>query len=367
MGPFAVLISQLWRILIAQSMLAMAYLEYAASASIPNNIFQANSTSDEYTRMRIEYHDLSDRDFERLVVAICFEILGPGVASFSTGRDGCRDARFEGTALHMPSSADPYKGKFIIQAKHTEDPVAKFSDTAFSGDNASSVIACECPGVKQLVKQGLLDYYFVFANRKMSGVAEEPIRKKIADQTGAKTVELFGIERMDNLLKKFKGAFDTFGSEPMNLPLLVTSEDLAEVILAVSENSSAFEEAFKPDELQRISFERKNEVNGLSKPLATFMRRRYMPQFAAVKEFLAKPGNENILHRYESAALEFEEQITIHQHQYSSFDDILIRVKSLLTKRDGDLARKKALTNLIVYYMYWNCDIGKAELDVETE
>lgn len=318
--------------------------------------------------MRVEYHDLSDKDFEKLVVAICIEILGPGVASFCSGKDGSRDARFEGTALHMPSSASPYKGKFIIQAKHTEDPVAKYSDKDFSGDNDSSVLTAECPGVKKLVDGGFLDVYFLFANRKMSGVAEEPIRARIIKDTGAKTVELFGVERMDTLLKKFKQAFNTFGSEPMDLPLLVTSEDLAEVILAISQNKSAFNEVFKPDELQRVTFKRKNEENGLSSELAKYIRQKYVPQFDNVKKFLALPGNEVVLERYDAAAAEFEEQIAIHRKKYGSFDDVLIRVKSLLTKRDGDLARHKALTNLVVYYMYWNCDIGsKVGADAEAE
>ena len=318
--------------------------------------------------MRIEYHDLSDKDFERLVVAICMEVLGPGVVSFCTGPDGSRDARFEGTALHLPSSANPYKGKFIIQAKQTEDPVAKYSDTDFSGVTDSSVLSKEIPGVKRLVDGGHLDHYFLFANRKMSGVAEDPIRSRIAKETGAKNVELFGIERMDTLLKKFKEAFQTFGAEPMNLPLLVTCEDLAEVILAISENREAFKEAFSPDELQRVSFKRKNESNGLSNDLAAYIRRQYVPQFDNVKKFLAMPGNEEVLERYQAAAKEFEEQIAIHRKTYGSFDDVLIRIKSLLTKRDGDLARHKALTNLVVYYMYWNCDIGsKVDADAEAK
>ncbi|MBI1346285.1 hypothetical protein GC163_08335 [bacterium] len=318
--------------------------------------------------MHIEYHDLSAKDFERLVVAICIEILGPGVASFCAGKDGSRDARFEGTANHFPSSANPYKGKFIIQAKHTEDPVAKYSDPDFSSERDSSVISGECLGVKKLVDDGHLDIYFLFSNRKMSGVAEEPIRSRITRDTGAKTIELFGIERIDNLLKKFKQALQTFGAEPMNLPLLVTCEDLSEVILAISQNKAAFTDAFMPDDLQRVSFKRKNENNGLSSDLAEYIRRQYVPQFDNVKKFLARPGNEAVRERYEAAALEFEEQIAIHRKAYGSFDDVLIRVKSLLAKRDGDLARNKALTNLVVYYMYWNCDIGsKVESDVEAE
>lgn len=318
--------------------------------------------------MRIDYHDLSDKDFERLVVAICMEVLGPGVASFCSGADGSRDARFEGTAANFPSSANPYKGKFIIQAKHTENPVAKYSDTDFSGNAQSSVLSKEIPGIAGLVDAGHLDQYFLFSNRKMSGVAEEPIRLRIATESNASVVELFGIERIDTLLKKFKGAMTTFGMEPKHLPLLITCEDLAEVILAIGANSDTFEHAFHLDELERVSFKAKNTDNGLSNDLATYIRTRFLPQFADVKKLLAKPGNETVLERYLSAAEQFKEQITLHRKEFATFDDVLMRVKGLLFSRDGDLARKKALTNLVVYYMYWNCDIGsEVGADVATE
>ena len=309
-------------------------------------------------KMRIDYHDLSEKDFERLVVAICAEILGSGVAPFCSGPDGSRDARFEGTAADLPNSVGAYKGKFIVQAKHTENPVAKYSDTDFSGSAKSSVLSKETPGITRLVKKGELDCYLLFSNRRMSGTAEGPIRSRIGTETGAKVVELFGIERIDLLLKKHPNALKTFGMEPLHLPLLVTCDDLAQVILAISANSDAFERAFVPEQFERTSFANKNEDNGLSSDLANYIRRNYMPQFADVKRFLAKPENAHVLERYESAAHEFQEQITLHRTEYASFDDVLIRITQLLFTRDGDLARKKALTKLTIYYMYWNCDIG---------
>lgn len=308
--------------------------------------------------MRIEYHDLSDQDFERLAVAICSEILGTGVVPFCSGPDGSRDARFEGTATDLPSPVSPFNGKFIAQAKHTEDPIAKFSDAEFSGSAKSSIISKEIPGIARLVTNGELDHYLLFSNRRMSGVAEGPIRTRIKNETGARQVELFGIERMDLLLKKFPNILATFGD--MRLPLLVTPDDLAEVILAISANVKAFEKAFDPDELERRRFSDKNKDNGLSSELADYIRRKYMPQFSDVKAFLAKPDNQTVLERYESAAHEFQEQIFVHRKQYSQFDDVLLRVCQLLFKRDGDLRKNRALTKLVVYYMYWNCDIGNS-------
>lgn len=307
--------------------------------------------------MRLDYHDFSEDDFERLVVAICAEILGSGVVPFAKGKDGARDARFEGTAADLPNSVAPHKGKFIVQAKQTENPVAKFSDSDFSGDVKSSVLTKELAGVKKLVKAKKLDCYLLFSNRKMTGVSEDPIRERIAKETGARVVEMFGIERIDLLLKKHPQALVTFGKQDAS-PLLVCADDLSEVILAVSKNNDAFGEAIKPDELERKSFIDKNAENGLSDDFAKFIGRSYLPYFDSVKKFLASPDNNEAVGRYESAADELEEQISLHRKEYAKFDDVLLRIARLLFKRDGDLARRKRLTKLVVYYMYWNCDIG---------
>jgi len=63
-----------------------------------------------------------------------------------------------------------------------------------------------------------------------------------------------------------------------------------------------------------------------------------MPQFVDVKNFLAKPENDHVLDRYQSAAHEFQEQISLHRDEYGEFDDVLIRITQLLFTRDGDLA-----------------------------
>jgi hypothetical protein len=94
--------------------------------------------------VRFDYHDLAETQFEALVVALCTRILGPGVSPFSSGKDGDRDGRFVGTAAAFPSATAPHAGKFGIQAKHTEYPVAKYSDSDFAGatDRCRSGNAC---------------------------------------------------------------------------------------------------------------------------------------------------------------------------------------------------------------------------------
>ena len=44
--------------------------------------------------MNIVYHNLSDTQFEELVIELCVELLGHAVQEFVSGKDGGRDARF---------------------------------------------------------------------------------------------------------------------------------------------------------------------------------------------------------------------------------------------------------------------------------
>lgn len=79
----------------------------------------------------IPFHDLSEAEFETLVVAICRELLGVSTTGFAPGPDGGKDGIFEGTANRFPSDIDPAKGKFVIQAKHAQSPIASCSDSDF--------------------------------------------------------------------------------------------------------------------------------------------------------------------------------------------------------------------------------------------
>ena len=69
--------------------------------------------------MEFAYEDLSDDQFEKLVVFLCQRLLGIAVQGFAKGPDGGRDAKFVGTAELHPSKAAPWVGTTIVLAKHT--------------------------------------------------------------------------------------------------------------------------------------------------------------------------------------------------------------------------------------------------------
>ncbi len=64
---------------------------------------------------------LSWRSFEKLVQALALKILGPGVTIFGEGPDGGREATYE-SRMNFPSSAEPWDGYCVIQAKFRQRP-----------------------------------------------------------------------------------------------------------------------------------------------------------------------------------------------------------------------------------------------------
>ena len=115
--------------------------------------------------MDYRLENLSPDDFEALVNELCQKVLGTGAVSFSKGKDRGRDGRFEGTANRYPSDSEQWSGKFIIQAKHTDNYEASCSDNGFHG-NKTSIINKEIPKIQELKKNGEIDYYLIFTNRK---------------------------------------------------------------------------------------------------------------------------------------------------------------------------------------------------------
>jgi Tfp pilus assembly protein PilF len=151
------------------------------------------------------FHTLSPGDFETLVVKLCHQILGLGTISFSTGPDGGRDAFFEGTAERYPSSRDPWSGKFVIQAKHTEKADASCSDSdfdrlLFSQSRRLGAAKPEAAKVAALRDEGQCDCYILFTNRKLGSLTEKKLVGELRQETGVPNVAILGKETLTTYL-----------------------------------------------------------------------------------------------------------------------------------------------------------------------
>ncbi len=318
--------------------------------------------------MRFAYEELGPAQFEDVVVAICHFILGTGVQGFSTGKDGGRDAKFVGTADLFPSKAQPWAGTVIAQAKHTNGYNKTFSDPDFYSDgNAETVLGKELPRIAHLRATKALDHYMFFANRRLTGNAESKLRGIIANTCclPESSVFLCGIEQLEVWLKRFPLAAELANIDPIDSPLIVSPDDLAEVVEHLAEYLKHAKPAPVPP-TGRVSYEKKNALNNMSVEYGKELRRRYLKHSQQIETFLAAPENAELLQRYESAAEEFQLKILPKRKDYQSFDDVINYLIDLLLARDAILRRHKRLTRATVFYMYWICDVGLNH-DAETE
>lgn len=317
--------------------------------------------------MMYRYEDLGDDQFETLIVLLCRNLLGVGVKGFAKGPDGGRDAKFVGTAQLFPSTSGPWVGTVIVQAKHTNGYNKSFSEAEFySTKSENTVIGEEVPRVKKLREAGQLDHYMLFSNRKLAGNAEQAITTYLAKTTCLPegSIYLCGIEQLESWLKQFPEAAKLAYLDPVDSPLIVSPDELAEVVEAFATHSALIEDTIDAPPEARTPYEVKNVLNQMTPEYAKLQRRRYLKDTAQIRAFLAAPENQHILKAYETAVDEFELKIIAKRKEYQNFDAVMNYLVDLLFDRDPVLRQHKRLTRAVVFYMYWNCDIGLGADDV---
>jgi len=307
--------------------------------------------------MNIKYplYNLHNKEFEDLVALICEEILGTGTIVFSDGKDGGRDAKFTGTANRFPSEADPWNGKFIIQAKHTTKPEASCSDSSFN-----IILKDEIPRLKKLKKDEKVDYYLLFTNRKLSGVQDPKIEDFFDKEVGV-TNSVLGEERIQLWLREYSEIAKTLGLNKLLMPLQFYEKDLQEIIVAFSETKISKNElrAIQSD-LTRIPIEEKNRLNNLGKVYFDNALRNSFSDFEEIKCFLEDPINDEYKTKYDNTVSDLQAEIIVHREEYNAFEEILNHLyKLILDNTNQSLMTNRKLIRVFLHYMYFNCDIGK--------
>lgn len=316
--------------------------------------------------MKFAYEDLSEGQFETLIVFLCQRLLGISVQGFAKGPDGGRDAKFVGTAELHPSQAAPWVGTTIIQAKHTNGYNRNFSEADFfSTKTANTVLGKEIPRIKNLRQSKQLDHYMLFANRRLAGNAESEIREYLAAQCRIpeSSIHLCGLEHLEVLLKTFPDIPRKASLDPVDSPLIVSPDDLAEVVQALARQRSEVSDVLDDPPTPRVTYERKNALNNMTDEYARAQRKRYLKETAQIRAFLAAPENLALLKMYESVVDEFQLKIIAKRRDYQTFDAVMEYLVDLLFNRDPILRQRahKRLTRAVLFYMYWNCDIGEVD------
>lgn len=299
-------------------------------------------------------HYQNEDDFENLVTLICKKILGEGVIPFAKGRDGGKDGRFTGTANCFPSENDPWKGKIIVQAKHTEKIQASCSDSDFN-----NTVGEEIEKIKNLKSKDEIDYYLLFTNRKLTGGADSKIVKRIKEETGIEN-NLIAEEKLQQYLVQFPDVVKMAGLNKLLMPLEFDDSDIRDVVLAIKDTLKAEDISSPIIDFSKIELTQKNKLNNLSEDYFSNVIQSEFADFSRIERFLSDPINEEVKEGYEDAISDLNAKITIHRDKYNGFEEIIDDIyDKVISQNAYTLKGNKRLVRTLLHYMYCKCDIGK--------
>lgn len=322
-----------------------------------NCIFDGILTAMDY---RLEL--LSEDKFEDLTNAICKDQLGIGVVVFAKGKDGGRDGKFAGTAEKYPSSSEQWQGKFIIQAKHTSNPIASCSDTEFE-----KIVEREIPKLKKLKDGGEVDCYLLFTNRKHTAIKTTELEKYIKQQTEIANVAIIGKETINKqYLDGNKPLIKQFQLDVFSLPFDFSSSDLKELVIAFKDAlTTDMEDSIKKqsEEIKHnylaISKEEKNAKNDLGKDYYEHViLKNSLQYFTKIDEFLRNPINSELKDYYYDIIAELNQIVTIKRDNFGAFEEILGFIYQQIVDDRSLIRGKKRFVLIFLHYMYFNCDLG---------
>lgn len=302
---------------------------------------------------------LNESQFEYLVNRVCQNLLGIGVISFSTGKDGGRDGKFNGIANKFPSEEKSWAGKFIIQAKHTANPIASCSDADFK-----KLVDNEIKKVKKLKAAGDIDCYILFTNRKYTGIEGERLLKKIQNDTGLENVIIIGKESLNDLyINPNRDIIKEFKLDLHHIPFDFSEQEIKEIITEfhtelpkIGSILTAEVDRIKFD-FDRIKIEEKNKKNSLSNEYyENEILSHSLQDFEKIETFLSDSRNEDFKEQYFDIAAELRNIIQLKRDNFTCFEEIFIFIFKKIS--DGNRIRGKRHIFTLLHYMYYECLIG---------
>jgi hypothetical protein len=119
-------------------------------------------------------HDLTrmgERVFEDLCRALAVHVLGPGIQAFGDGRDGGREASFEGRLHYPTATADGWDGYGVLQAKYRRVRVGTKDVDWLRKEIIKELDAWTDPTRKRVTDGRVPEYLIIATNVRLSSAA----------------------------------------------------------------------------------------------------------------------------------------------------------------------------------------------------
>ena len=174
---------------------------------------------------RYRLNALGDTEFESMAQALIKAVIASGTITFGAGKDGAREATYEGIAPY-PSESNQWSGKWIFQVKfHDVDLIGVQKARA----NIVSDMQGELKKIIQKYKYSC-DNYILITNVPLSGVHDTGTIDKIENTVFSKYrpkiphLAIWGADDVNRLLDKHPEVRTSY------LPLLVSGDIIAQLL-----------------------------------------------------------------------------------------------------------------------------------------
>jgi hypothetical protein len=304
---------------------------------------------------------LNEDTFENLINTICKDLFGIGIISFSKGKDGGRDGRFSGTAQNYPDKIKPWSGNFIIQSKHTINPVASCSNNEFK-----KIVDEEIVRIKKIMESENIDCYMLFTNRKYTGIKGEELLQKIKNETNIKNVVIIGKETINNnYLNSNKSIVRQYRLDIHHIPFDFSDQEIKDIIIALKKQLPEIKEDLKKQveklkyDYEKIKIEEKNKKNRLGvEYFENEILSKSLVDFNKLKQFIEDPKNYEFKEYYQDICAELSGIITVKRENFDSFEEIFVFIYKYICDGSMQLRGSKRHVLTLLHYMYFECLIG---------
>lgn len=199
---------------------------------------------------------LSPRSFEQLIQALAAKIIGPNIVVFGDGRDGGREATFDGP-IPFPSREHGWRGYGVVQAKFKQKPEDPAKDGAWALQQLESDLKKFVDPDRKLRKP---QYYIFATNVVLTAVADSGSKdkaaalfEKYAAELGVQDYDIWDADKISRFLDDHQEIRRAYAA-------WITSGDvLAEVMGWFQSRRPDFERVirrFLQEELRRDQFAR---------------------------------------------------------------------------------------------------------------
>ena len=217
------------------------------------------------------------------------------------------------------------KGKFVVQAKHTQNPVASCADAEFG-----RILVGEHPKITKLVKGGELEHYLLFTNRKKPA-GDGTKKEKALRELGLASAHLLGSEQLRLWLTLHSEIWFKLGFDRFETPLRIQTEDITTVVTAFHAALDGKPLDGRGEDFTYVPKPQKNKINKLSPGYWEEIRTRSLPYFKMIEDFLSNPRNIDFKDMYEDTADEIRRKLIAATPAFESFDEALTCIIDLVT------------------------------------